>query len=72
MNKTVKFICSKSYDFTNEETGERVQGVSCKCFDEEQKQIISVRTKKVLDYNFGDDVEIEIKLNGKYVSYAIA
>lgn len=72
MKKIVKFIMSKSYDFIIEETGERVQGVSCKCYDPEQNQIISVKTNKIVDALFGDDIEIEIKLNGKFVSYAIA
>lgn len=69
MQRTFKFICCSAYDFTNKDTGERISGIKCQCFDPEQKQIVSVKTDRMLNYNFGDDIEVDIVPNGRYVSY---
>lgn len=71
MNVLMYFIENHSYDFTNRETGERIQGIKCQCFDPESKQIVSVRTDKLLDLDFGDEIEIKCKPNGKYLNYVV-
>lgn len=71
MQINMKFVCCSSYDFVNHETGERVQGISCSCFDESQNKIIKVKTTKMLNYKFGDDVVVNAVPNGKYISYEI-
>lgn len=68
----VKFICCSAYNFVDSDTGERVQGISCKCFDVENKEIIKVRTDKMLSYEFGDDVLVNVVPKGKYINYQIA
>lgn len=72
MQMIVKFICCSAYDFIDPNTGERVQGVSCKCFDTDNKSIIKVKTDKMVDYEFGDDVLVNVVPNGRYINYQIA
>lgn len=71
MQMIVKFICCTSYDFVDAD-GKRVVGVSCKCFDENNNCIIKVKTDKMLDYHFGDDVLVDIIPNGRYLNYQVA
>lgn len=71
MQKTVKFVLCKPYDFTNPD-GERITGVSCQCFDPESKCLLKVRTKHLVTAEFGDDILVNIVFNGRYVNYEIA
>lgn len=71
MQMTVKFICCTSYDFKDGD-GNRVVGISCKCFDEENNAIIKVKTSHLLPNKFGDDVVVNIIPNGRYINYQIA
>lgn len=70
MQTTLKFICCSSYDF-NDKDGNRVQGISCKCFDEHSKKIVKVTTDKELNLDFGDDVTVDVVPNGNYLNYEI-
>lgn len=70
MVAVLKFIRSSDYDFTND-AGERVQGVSCQCFEPVSKKIVKVKTDVVLDFEFGDDVEVNVELNGDRVNYIL-
>lgn len=71
MQLTAKFINCEPYDF-KDSNGNRVQGISCKCFDVVSNKIIKVKTEKMLPYNFGDDVTVDVVFNGRYVNYQIA
>ena len=71
MQITLKFICCSSYDFTDDE-GKRVKGVSCKCFDPESKKIVKVKTDTLLDFDFGDDILVNVIPNGNYLTYEVA
>lgn len=66
MQMHVKFICCYSYDF------EGMKGIACKCFDTDKKKIIKVKTKHLLDYEFGDDVLVNVVPNGNYLEYQIS
>ncbi len=71
MEKVVRFICCKSYDFTDQ-NGSRVAGISCKCFDEENNCIIKVKANDMLDCQFGDEISVTCVPNGRYVNYVIS
>ena len=71
MQITVKFICCSPYDFKDSDDN-RVSGISCKCFDEESKSIIKVKTDKMLDCSFGDDIIVDVVPNGRYIKYQLA
>lgn len=71
MQKTVRFICCSGYDF-KDKAGNRVVGISCKCFDEETKTIIKVKTNHLLDCEFGEEIVVNIVPNGRYINYQIA
>ena len=71
MQLVVKFICCSEYDFNNPD-GNRVKGVSCKCFDEQSKSIIKVKTDKMLVNKFGDDILVDVVPNGRYINYHVA
>ena len=71
MQMILKFILCSPYDFTDEH-GKRVCGYSCKCFDENSNSIIKVKTDRMLDYHFGDDVLVDVVPNGRYINYHIA
>lgn len=71
MQVVFRFICCNEYDFTDD-NGRRIQGVSCKCFDENAKQIVKVKTDKMLDKVFGDEVLVNLVPNGRYLSYVVA
>ncbi|MCH5320863.1 MAG: hypothetical protein J1E36_03825 [Eubacterium sp.] len=71
MQKVVRFINCTSYDFVDKD-GKRVTGISCKCFDEDSKSIIKVKTSHLLDKNFGDEVLVNVLFNGRFVNYEIA
>lgn len=71
MQITVKFICCSPYDFKDSD-GNRVSGISCKCFDEESKSIIKVKTDKMLANKFGDDILVDVVPNGRYINYHVA
>lgn len=66
MQMKVRFICCSSYDFDGN------KGISCKCFDENKKKIIKVSTNHLLDYDFGDEVIVDVIPNGNYLNYQIA
>lgn len=70
MQTTLKFICCSSYNFKDDD-GNRVQGISCKCFDEKTKKIVKVKTDNLLYYEFGDDVTVDVIPNGNYLNYEI-
>lgn len=72
MQMVVKFICCSAYDFTDRETGERVQGISCKCFDTENKDIIKLKTDKMINAEFGDEIVVDVIPNGRYINYKVA
>lgn len=71
MQLIVKFICCSEYDF-NDLDGNRVSGISCKCFDEQSKSIIKVKTDKMLVNKFGDDILVDVVPNGRYINYHVA
>lgn len=71
MQMKVKFICCSSYDFVDKD-GKRVTGISCKCFDEKNNSIIKVKSNRLLDNKFGDEIVVNIVPNGRYINYQIA
>ena len=72
MTTELKFIENHSYDFTNKKTGERVQGITCNAYDPDGKKIVKVKVKHLLDKQFGDDLTVNVILNGRYVDYEVA
>lgn len=68
---TFKFILSKPYDFTDN-NGQRITGITCQCFDPENKCIIKVKTKHLVNAEFGDDILVNIVFNGRYANYELA
>lgn len=71
MQIKLKFICCTDYDFTDD-NGKQVKGVSCRCFDPESGKIVKVKTDVMLYNEFGDDVIVNVKPNGNYLTYEIA
>lgn len=72
MTTLLKFIENHSYDFNDKNTGERVQGIYCSAFDPDAKRIVKVKTKHLLDNQFGDDLTVNVVLSGRYVDYEVA
>lgn len=72
MTTQLKFIENHSYDFKDKETKERVQGISCFAFDPDGKKILKVKTNHLLDLQFGDDLTVNVVLNGRYADYEVA
>ena len=72
MQTTLKFICCSDYDFVNQETGERITGIAFKCFEPNSKKIVKVKTDCLIDGEFGDDVLVNVVINGNYLNYEIA
>lgn len=70
MQIKLRFICCSPYDFTDDE-GRRVQGISCKCFDERSKKIVKVKTDKYIELDFGDEIDVDVVPNGNYLNYEI-
>lgn len=70
MQTTLRFICCSAYNFTDDD-GKKVEGITCKCFDEKSKKIVKVKTNKVVLYDFGDDVLVDVVPNGNYINYEI-
>lgn len=71
MQIKLKFICCTDYDFTGND-GNQVKGISCRCFDPESRKIVKVKTDKMLDHKFGDDILVNVKPNGNYLNYEVA
>ncbi len=69
MKYVLKFISCSEYDFTDENTGKEVKGISCKCFDVESQKIVKVKTDVVIPADFGDDLEVDVVPNGNYLNY---
>ena len=63
MQKKLKFILCKEYNFEGNE------GISCKCYDPSSQKIVSVKTSRVLKNVFGDEITVNVELNGNYVTY---
>ena len=70
MEFTMKFINCTPYDFTAD-NGMRYSGYSCRCFDTSNKKIVKVKSNKMLNYDFGDDVTVIAVPNGRYLNYEI-
>lgn len=66
-----KFILCKSYDFTDN-NGQRVTGITCQCYDPENKSIIKVKTNHLVNAEFGDDILVNVVPRGRFVDYEIA
>lgn len=71
MQATLKFILCTSYDFINGD-GERVQGIKCQCFEPNSKTIVKVKTDHIIEAEFGDDLNVLVELNGRYINYIAA
>lgn len=70
MNIKVRFICCSEYDFMD--NGKRVQGFSCKCYDENSGKIIKVKTDKMVKAEFGTEIPVIAEPNGNYINYRIS
>ena len=71
MELTMKFINCIPYDFTAD-NGQHYSGFSCRCFDTSNKKIVKVKSDRMLDNDFGDDVTVVAYPNGRYLNYEIA
>lgn len=71
MQTTLKFICCFSYDF-KDDSGERITGITCKCFDEESGKIVKVKTNHMIDACFADEIIVNVIPNGNYLTYEVA
>lgn len=72
MQTYLKFICCSNYDFTDPNTGNRVSGITCKCFEPTSGKIVKVVTDTVLENDFGDEILVECVPNGNHLTYQVA
>lgn len=68
------FICAKSYDFTDN-SGNRVVGANAHIFIPDQKDCVKAQIKGNAQYysqlNFGDEVDCDVEVNGRYAKYVL-
>ena len=64
-----KFINCYEYDFTDKESGERRQGVTCNCYAPDTKKIVKVKTDRLVNKQFGEEITCNVIFNGRYVIY---
>lgn len=73
MQMACKFICAKSYDFTDKE-GIHVAGTTAFCFDPHKNVIIKVKVVNsaiIEGLQFGDDINVDCIPNGRYSNYEV-
>lgn len=71
MEIKMKFINCTPYDFTSD-NGQHYCGYSCRCFDTSSKKVVKVKSDKLINMSFGDDVTVLAVPNGRYLNYEIA
>lgn len=73
MQMACKFICAKSYDFTDKD-GKRVAGTTAYCYDAHNKVILKakvVNAAVIEGLQFGDDIDVDCIPNGRYLKYEV-
>ena len=72
-----KFINIKTYDFTDQATGEHISGQNMNCLvkDEIVKvKLTNEELKHLVDskVSFGMNVDLDVEVKGKYANYTLA
>lgn len=70
MEMIMKFINCNSYDFTAD-NGMHYSGYTCHCYDPSSKKIIKCKSNKMIDSEFGEEIEVLCTPNGRYLNYSV-